>query len=108
MKKIFSMIWEFISYPGVWISALIVALVLTVGAVSASAVRAEEQQTAFDERFVVISDAEHGNLRTVVVADRQTRVEYLWTSERSKGNSMVMLANADGQPLLYEGELPGE
>ena len=112
---------------GWWIAIMCVVLAITlfvaVFAVRASLIRADDQKMsesnlaaaelnlpkqAFGERFVVIGDEELYGTRTTVVVDRQTRVEYLWTSEQARGNSMVMLAAADGHPLLYEGELPGE
>ena len=39
---------------------------------------------------------------TCVYVDRETRVQYLWVI----GGGLTVLVDANGDPLLYDGELP--
>lgn len=55
---------------------------------------------ANDYRFITI---EQWDLNHKVVYDKETKIEYL-ILPCSGGVSATLLVNADGKPLLYEGE----
>lgn len=84
----------------------------------------QQEEVKLPSRFVVISDDEmgyassvqknpsgsvlepatYGELTIHYVVDRETRVVYMFYHD--KGMFLSPLFNADGTPVIYEGELP--
>ncbi|WP_179394412.1 DUF6440 family protein [Lacticaseibacillus absianus] len=58
-----------------------------------------------DQRFVrVHQETSYAHVIEILV-DRQTRVQYLCSTVGVGGGSLVVLVDAQGHPLLYDGSL---
>ena len=55
-------------------------------------------------RFVIINELTTGNTVYVEMYDKNTKVMYVYVDLGESGGLQVLL-NADGSPMLYEGEL---
>lgn len=55
-----------------------------------------------EKRFIKISD--EGTYGIRVYYDKQTKVEYAMKNNSNGGTSLILLVDAEGKPLLYEGE----
>lgn len=73
---------------------LVVMLIILTGCTD---VVAEEEK-----RFIKISD--EGAYGVSVYYDKQTKVEYAMRNNDRGGTSLSLLVDAEGKPLLYEGE----
>lgn len=62
--------------------------------------------TKENSRFVIIdSDVEtEDRITSTLYADKQTNVVYLFTENGSYGQTMTVLLNPDGTPILYDFE----
>lgn len=61
-------------------------------------------ETLSTKDFAVISCSQSSESSTVIYVHRKTRVMYLYINMGYSGGLTVML-DADGKPLIYEGEL---
>lgn len=73
---------------------LVVMLIILTGCTD---VVAEEEK-----RFIKISN--EGTYGVSVYYDKQTKVEYAMKNNGNGGTSLSLLVDAEGKPLLYEGE----
>lgn len=75
----------------------LILVVMLVGLTGCTDSVAEEEK-----RFIKISD--EGTYRIRVYYDKQTKVEYAMKNNSNGGTSLILLVDAEGKPLLYEGE----
>lgn len=73
---------------------IIISLVILTGCTS-------ESSAVTEERFIYIGD---GIGISDVYYDRETRVQYLYHSHYQTGAFFTVLLDAEGKPLLYQGE----
>ena len=106
------------------ICAILICALLFCGGCSEQT-QPEKETVSLPSRFVVVPDNEFGYGSSVqrkpagselspatdgdktmhYVVDRETRVVYMYYSG-DRGKFMVVLMNADGTPMIYDGELP--
>lgn len=59
--------------------------------------------TELDSRFKIINDTNDGLGYSQIIVDTETGVMYLFRGEGYRGGLTVMV-DADGKPLIYEGD----
>lgn len=79
---------------------IIISLILTV--MLAMLTGCADSVAETEKRFVKISD--EGTFGINVYYDKQTKVEYAMKNNGNGGTSLSLLVDAEGKPLLYEGE----
>ena len=83
---------------------LLVAMFALVIAISVSACGANQPEKVDDadvpSRFVIVEQADTWS----VAADKDTRVMYVVSNGAYNRGTFTLLVNADGTPLVYEGE----
>ena len=79
---------------------IIISLILTV--MLAMLTGCVDSAVETEKRFVKISD--EGTFGVYVYYDKQTKVEYAMRNNGHGGTSLSLLVDAEGKPLLYEGE----
>lgn len=79
---------------------IIISLILTV--MLAMLTGCVDSATETEKRFVGISN--EGTYGIKVYYDKQTKVEYAIKNNSHGGTSLSLLVDAEGKPLLYEGE----
>lgn len=83
--------------------AIILAFVMMFALVGCA--EEADRETVSDEPFVVVENyIDDFGSRIVIYVHKETRVMYLSTAGNYNGGVTVML-DADGKPLLWEGEL---
>lgn len=90
------------------IMIILIMVVLTISVVGFIGCSTDEQQNAnsefeFSDRFVVIYNQTKGFYTYIEMYDKNTKVMYGYMKLNS-GGSLTVLVNADGTPMLYEGE----
>lgn len=79
---------------------IIISLILTV--MLAMLTGCVDSAAETEKRFVEISD--EGTYGVSVYYDKQTKVEYAIKNNGHGGTALSLLVDAEGKPLLYEGE----
>lgn len=79
---------------------IIISLILTV--MLAMLTGCADSVAETEKRFVKISN--EGAFGVSVYYDKQTKVEYAMKNNGNGGTSLSLLVDAEGKPLLYEGE----
>lgn len=79
---------------------IIISLILTI--MLAVLTGCADSVAETEKRFVEISN--EGTYGVSVYYDKQTKVEYAMRNNSHGGTSLSLLVDAEGKPLLYEGE----
>lgn len=74
---------------------IVISLVILTGCTSQSSAVTEE-------RFVLIDNL--GNYNGNIYYDKETKVQYMLYSSYRTGACVTVLVDAEGKPLLYQGE----
>lgn len=81
---------------------ILIVAILAISVVGFTGCSNDEQQN-FPNRFVIIERQKTGSYDYIEMYDKNTKVMYVFYSNYY-GGSLIMLVNADGTPMLYEGE----
>ena len=81
------------------ISLLIILGILFIGPLL-DAIKENKVMSAVETRFAFVSDEIYFH----IYYDKKTKVMYAVSSSQYNRGNVVLLVDADGKPLLYEGE----
>lgn len=81
------------------ISLLIVLGILFIGPLL-DTIKENKIMAAVEKRFAFVSD----EIYFLIYYDKKTKVMYAVSSSQYNRGNVVLLVDADGKPLLYEGE----
>ena len=81
------------------ISLLIILGILFIGPLL-DAIKGNKVMSAVEKRFAFVSD----EIYFLIYYDKKTKVMYAVSSSQYNRGNVVLLVDADGKPLLYEGE----
>lgn len=85
---------------------IVILAILVIGACGCVTYSEEidNDEFKFSDRFITIDRQVKGHFTYIEMYDKYTKVIYAFVTSNATGGSLIMLVNADGTPMLYEGE----
>ena len=85
------------------VAILAISVIGFIGCVTYSE-EIDNDEFKFSDRFIVIDKQVKGHFTYIEMYDKYTKVIYAFVASNATGGSLTVLVNADGTPMLYEGE----